>query len=169
MAEPGDLPLHCGSFHYADGKTDKAGSFSCVISFAPVYDPVQCLNGHLNCRRCLSECEGMKCSSCHGDADGNNGFGIAPKGLVGLLDSLGVVCQDCNKKVQRCCYVYHRNEECPVLCPLGCGSSTSRLGQASHVALCNTTDCICPAMEVGCGWRGMRSDLVSHQNSCMIF
>jgi hypothetical protein len=63
-------PVSCESFTYALNAEKQAEHFQCSVSLQPLYDPVQCVNGHSNCRSCLEKLNNV-CPYCK-DERGNH-------------------------------------------------------------------------------------------------
>jgi hypothetical protein len=156
-------PLSCTSFTYAAGGDAAAQEyFLCTKSDKPLYDPVQCANGHYTCRGCLAQLNGV-CPVCRDSSNVQADVGV---GVKGILNGLRVLCADCGEEVTRDRLTHHRNNLCQLPCIRGCGATATRTGAEAHEAVCPLLPAICATAEFGCAWNGVRRDEAAHTAAC---
>jgi len=158
-------PLSCTAFHYAPGGDTAAQDFLlCPVSLQPLFDPVQCANGHYCCHACLQKLGG-KCPVCRDASGVQSDVGV---GLKQLLDSLRVECADCGEEVTRDRLLHHRNNLCQLPCERRCGSTVTRTGAAGHEPVCALFLVECDAADFGCAWEGVRCEQAAHHAVCKL-
>jgi hypothetical protein len=158
-------PLTCTSFTYTVGGDAAAQEyFLCPLSTEPLYDPVQCANGHYTCRGCLVKLNGV-CPICRDESNVQVDVGV---GVKGILNGLRVLCTDCGEEVTRDRLTHHRNNLCQLPCIRGCGATATRTGAEAHEAVCPLLPVTCAAAEFGCAWNGARSDEAAHTAACSL-
>jgi len=161
---PGPL-LNCTSFTYTVGGDAAAQEFFlCPKSGQPLYDPLQCANGHYTCRGCLAQLNGV-CPVCRDESNVQVDVGV---GVKGVLNGLRVLCADCGEEVTRDRMTHHRNNLCQLPCIRGCGATATRTGADAHEAVCPLLPVICAAAEFGCAWNGARRDEAAHTAACSL-
>src|SRR4051794_18708427 len=62
----------------------------------------------------------------------------------------------------------HKLNACPKPCPQNCGAQLTVSSAPAHAAVCPNVLVSCSASNVGCVWRGQRSELKLHDAKCVI-
>jgi len=159
-------PLTCHSFVYADAGDPTVQNFLlCPVSKLPLFDPVQCMDGHFNCRSCLTSAGG-KCAEpgCHDASGVQSDIGVQFKSL---LNRLQVLCPDCGERMAREQQLHHRNNLCRLPCERDCDSTVTRADAAAHEPVCPRR-AACEAAEFGCDWRGDSDEQAAHHAVCKL-
>jgi len=108
--------LSCTSFTYAPGGDATAKDhFLCPVSHQPLFDAVQCVNGHCCCRACFENAGGV-CPLCCDASGAQHSVSVNVKAV---LDGLRVVCPDCREEMARDRLAHHRDHSasCPASAP----------------------------------------------------
>ncbi len=121
----------------------------CKVCSKPPLDPVvESLSGRLACR-----------ATCHNKDDPSQ---EPQKIVLNLLDALTVVCKSCKTQVKRSSFQLHINE-CPLMCPYGCGETITRATHIGHSDVCVKHVVSCPAFDLGCPFLRLKNDTTVHQ------
>jgi hypothetical protein len=155
--------LTCESFTYYPIAEKKSEHFLCSASLQPLYDPVQCIKNHSNCRYCLEKNKNVY-PHCQ-DESGN--YSATAVGVKAVLDNLLIICLDCKNEIKRSDYQHHRNYVCILPCSrYDCKEKSTRSNQLSHEGVCQYKIVNCIASEYGCNWKNQRKYENDHNQVC---